>query len=119
MTATLFDLPSSPTLQVVADLLDRVFHNEKNAADRALIVEGIVTVAAEHDGYVDTNILRAWLRAPEREAWLATPQVVGSVFNRLSAAGVIVFDHWTDSTDRRGGNAGRPARVWRLVGGPR
>jgi hypothetical protein len=93
MTATLFDLPSSPTLQVVADLLDRVFRNEKNASDRALIVEGIVTVAAEHD--------------------------VGSVFNRLSAAGVLVFDHWTDSTDRRGGNAGRPARVWRLVGDPR
>ena len=118
MTAlTLFSLPSDALHPDVYRLLDRLSSDEDNAAEVELICAGIVAV--ERDGLEDPNALRDWLRDDDHDVWLTKPHLVGSVVHRLAQAGLLKPAGWTVSTDRRGGNAGKPCRVWRLVGDPR
>jgi hypothetical protein len=119
MTTTLFDVPTVGLDPDVVRVLDLLWSDPENADERALIVSGIYAVARAHHGVVDPNALREWLHDRDREPWLTKPQLVGAVVSALARAGTIRPAGWTVSTDRRGGNAGKPCRVWRLAGDPR
>ena len=66
--------------------------------------------ATSGDGIVDSNRVRP--RIPD---WVP-PQTVGRVYSQLRRAGVIERFDWTVSTDERGGNAGKPVPLYRLIG---
>lgn len=113
MTDTLFDLPSAPVTDDTAALLDLIAGDPIHQRDRATIVRAIVAEAHANAGRVDPNRLRARL-ADENGEPRVYPRLVGAVVSALAQRRVLVADGWVVSTDRRGGNAGRPARRWRL-----
>jgi len=78
--------------------------------DRAEIVAEIVAAGREHRlRHVDPNAVRA------RLAGSVYPRCIGAVYAALRYAGVLEPVSWTTSTDKAGRNAGKPARVYRLV----
>jgi hypothetical protein len=119
MTDTLFAYPSAPADDDVARLLGLLATDDDNLDEASLICDGIIHVARANGGLVNVNDLRDWLHEPGREPWLTKPQLVGAVVSALARARTIRPAGWTVSTDRRGGNAGKPCRVWRLAGDPR
>lgn len=118
MTATLFDIPSAPVADETAALLDLIAGDPLHERDRATIVRAIVAEAHVHGPVLDPNRLRSRLR-DEHGKSIVYPRVVGAVMQALARAGVLEPAGWVTSTDRESGNAGRPARRWRLVGDPR
>lgn len=100
--------PSSPVDPDTAELLELIHGDPLHDRDRAEIVEAILAEAAEHDGVVDPNGVRSRLGDH------VFPRLVGAVYNSLARRGVLTVDGWTVSTDRRGRNAGRPCRRYRL-----
>jgi hypothetical protein len=69
--------------------------------------------AASHSGHIDPNRVRALLT--NEHGLTVYPRVIGATYSALRQAGVLIADGWTTSTDVRGGNAGKPARLYRLV----
>ena len=112
MTETLFDLPSAPVTDETAAILDLLCMDPIHARDRATIVRAIVAEAHARGGRVDPNRLRARL-CDENGNLRVYPRVVGATVHALVRAGVLVPDGWVTSTDRRGRNAGKPARAYR------
>jgi len=95
-------------------LLDLIATDPVHRDDRARVEAAIRGDAASHSGQIDPNRVRDALT---NEYGLDVyPRVVGAVYSSLRRAGVIVPDGWTTSTDRRGGNHGKPARTYRWVG---
>ena len=92
-----------------ASLLDLMADDPSHASQRAEVERAIWSVAAEYDGRIDPNIVRA--RIP---AWVQ-PQVVGPVYRAMTLAGDIEPDGWTTSDDLKGRNSGKPVRPYRLV----
>jgi hypothetical protein len=107
--------PSTTEVQAIVDLLNG---DPLHDTDRARIVDAIVTDAHEHDGVVDPNRVRARLTRVNADGstdLVVYPRVIGAVYQGLTKAGALEFAGWIDSTDTRGGNAGRPARSYRLT----
>ncbi|PPK63496.1 hypothetical protein CLV40_12723 [Actinokineospora auranticolor] len=77
-------------------------------------VEAVVTVIvcdALGDPWRETTANRWRALLP---TWIR-PQVIGATVQRLSAAGLLVTTgRWVRSTDRAGGNGGKPQPVYRL-----
>lgn len=90
-------------------LLDLIVEDHGHESQRAEIERVIWAVAFEYDGLIDPNIVRT--RIP---AWVQ-PQLVGPTYRALSLAREIEPHGWTESTDTRGRNSGKPARMYRIV----
>jgi hypothetical protein len=71
------------------------------------------TVAAMHDGAISANVLRPSVRG------VVKPSRIGAFCRRAQLEGLIVADGWEVSDDTESGNAGRPARNYRWLGGAR
>ena len=111
--AALADVPSSPVDEATAQLLAVVASSPGHVDARTAIVQAIAADAAAHDGWVDPNRVRERLSG---EHGLTVPsRLVGAVYSGLARAGRLVHDGWTTSTDRAGGNVGKPVRLYRLV----
>jgi hypothetical protein len=65
--------------------------------------------AADFLGVVNPNRLRELTRG------VIAPQRCGAYAHRAVARGLMVPHDWVTSDDKHGGNAGRPARSYRLV----
>ena len=77
-------------------------------AEWDLYVEALRTVAIAHAGDICPNALRKRVRG------LVAPKRLGAFVSRALARDLIVpTDRWTESDDREGRNAGRPARIYR------
>lgn len=88
---------------------------DPNAEARAHIVSAIATAAEFDGGRVSSNAVRRLLAAvPE---WSIPPHLVGATYRGLLAAGRLRHVGWETSDDVRGGNAGKPARVYEWIGG--
>lgn len=114
--ADLTAVPSVPVDPATARTLVDVVDADKNASDRDAVEAAIVAVAAERGGTVDPNAVRARLRSTVGPT--LNPRVVGGVYFGLVKQGRLVPSGWTTSTDSDGGNAGKPARTYRLVEAP-
>lgn len=109
-TAASATLPLWETIDDETAAILRLVHGDRiHERDRAEVVRAIVAAAEDDDGLVDPGEVR--LRLSGR----AYPRVVGATYAALRRAGVLVPVGWTISTDVSGGNAGRPARTYRLA----
>lgn len=109
----LFDVPSRPVDAERRAILELIAGDPIHAKDRDAIVAAILYVAAHNAGKVDPNIVRARLCDP----WgvlQVYPRVVGAVYSSLASRGVLAVDGWVISTDRKGGNYGKPCRTYKL-----
>lgn len=104
--------PSAPVDARTASLLALVSGDVRHADDRRRIIEAIQQTAAEHDGWVDPNRMRALLT--NEHGSTVYPAVIGAVVHALRQRGVLVDAGWTVTTGSRSGNTGRPARLHRL-----
>ena len=102
------DAPEPTTDEVCDSMWNR--HDRQ----RAVIVQAIEAVALVNGGQVDMNAVRDTLASES-----VVPQLVGAVVNVLLRQGRLVEDGWTTNTDKRGRNAGRPSRLYRLVNNDR
>jgi hypothetical protein len=110
--------PAGPLVASICALMNG---DPVHTADRQRIVTEIVADAQEHDGLVDPNRVRARLTRVNADGstdLVVYPRVIGSTYQTLAAAGVLRFAGWTDSTDVRGGNRGKPARTYQLTRTP-
>ena len=94
------------------DLLELVARGNvaTDAADREwdFFVNALENVGAV-DGRISANVMREHVRG------VVAPKRIGAFTSRAVARGLIVPDGWELSDDRQGGNAGRPARCYRLT----
>lgn len=68
--------------------------------------------SSDLDGRIDPNFLRPLLRGS------VAPNRIGAFTNRAKAEGLIAWDgEWVTSDDTVGKNGGKPARVYRWLGG--
>ena len=95
-----------------ASLLDLIATDFAHRDDRAKVESAIRADAALHSGEINPNRVRAALT--NDYGLTVYPRVLSAVYSSLARAGVIEHAGWTENTDRRGGNAGKPARLWRL-----
>lgn len=80
----------------------------------AEFVAALRFVAEGYAGRIPPNALRPLLRE------VVKPQRIGAFTNRAKAEGLIAWDgEWEVSDDSEGRNAGKPARVYRWIGGAR
>lgn len=85
-------------------------------ADKRTITAAIMTDATDHNGLVSPNRVRVALTGPDGTLTVP-PRALASMYSGLAARGVIRslgYDAVNDDT--RGGNAGKPMRVWQWVG---
>lgn len=95
------------------DLLATVAADRIHTEDRATVEAAIRADAAANGGHVDPNRVRESLT--NQYGLTVYSRVIGATYSALRQAGVIRADGWTTSTDVTGGNAGKPARTYRLV----
>ena len=95
--------------EYTADLLDLIADCWTHTEQRAAVERAIMSVADDHDGRIDPNVVRR--RVP---AWVQ-PQVVGPTYRAMCKAGFIEPDGWVISDDLRGRNSGKPARAYRVA----
>ena len=109
---TLFDAPhAEPVDQQTASLLALIDGDPLHATDRARVLAAILETAAEHDGRVMPNELRALLH--NEQGSTVYPPVIGATVNALKRAGRLVFEHeWQVTEGSTTGNDGKPARVY-------
>jgi hypothetical protein len=79
-------------------------------ADMALVVQAIEACARVNAGIVDQNVVRQLLANDP-----VMPQIVGPTYKRLKKEGRLVKHGTNISDDKKGGNAGKPQVVYRLV----
>ena len=98
------------------DLLTAVADNPQPLAAqyRDRIVAAIVTDATCHGDIVDSNRVRRLLS--NDHGLTVPPRQLSATYSALAARGFLEPAGWTTSDDVRGGNAGKPARLWRWVG---
>jgi len=98
-----------------ADLLALIAGDPVHARDRAVIVAAIVAEARDRDGHVNLNSLRRRLTHPITDELTVTPVVIGAVIRSLAVKGALQVAGWTENTDLKSGNNGKPQRHYRLV----
>jgi hypothetical protein len=108
-------VPASGVDAETADLLALMAGDPVHARDREVIVAAIVAEAHSHLGRVNPNSLRERLINPKTGALTVTPVVIGAVIRSLAVKGALRAIGWTECTRVKGGNGGKPQRVWRLV----
>lgn len=106
-------VPSSPVHPDTASLLDLLAGDPIHAGDRQRIVAAIVDDAHAHDGLVSMNRVRVALTGDHGHLTVF-PRLIGSVVHLLAQKRALVHADWIVNDDVRGGNRGKPARLWRL-----
>lgn len=99
------------------DLLAAVAENPHPLAeaDRRTITAAIMRDAMDHDGVVSPNRVRAALS--NAHGLTVAPRQLSATYSSLAARGVLRSLGWQGTNDDvRGGNAGRPMRLWQWVG---
>jgi hypothetical protein len=91
-----------------ADLLTLVATTDEAEQQWDEFLTALKFIASRNDGRVMPNQMRQMVRG------VIAPQRIGAFTNRAARAGLIVADGWETSDDSLSGNAGKPARVWRL-----
>ena len=69
------------------------------------------------DGIADPNAVRVFL-SDDDGALTVDPRALSGAWSWLKRRGVIEPDGWTTNDDKRGGNAGKPLRLYRVVDWP-
>lgn len=110
----LFDVPGHQVDDQTAAILAAVYESPANLEHRRLVVSAIVRDGASHRGVVDPNRVRATLTDPTSGALRVKPQVLSATYQRLRAAKYLTTYGHVISTDRSGGNSGKPLNLWRL-----
>lgn len=100
------------------DLLD-LLHDDPSPlnVDHVTAITAAILVVGETTpgGRISPNAVRALLR--RTHGFLPAPQRIGPTYRALVKAGQITRDGWETNDDIEGGNNGKPARTYRLVGG--
>ncbi|ABS03258.1 hypothetical protein [Kineococcus radiotolerans] len=107
--------PAGPLVAAICALMNGDPIHDR---DRERIVDAIVDDALTHDGLVNPNRVRTSLTRTNADGstdLVVYPRLIGTVYQTLAAKGALEFVDWTDSTDLRGGNKGKPARIYRLT----
>lgn len=90
----------------------------ESTEDYRLAIEAILDDADAHDGWINPNRVRE--AVSDDTGIRINPRVIGKAYRDLARAGAIYRlngpEWWVISTDKRGGNAGKQARVWRRAG---
>jgi hypothetical protein len=108
-------VPASAVDAETGNLLALIAGDPCHARDREVIVAAIVAEARISAGRVNLNSLRQRLEHPKTGALTVTPVVIGAVIRSLVVKGALQVAGWTENTDIRGGNNGKPQRHYRLV----
>lgn len=82
--------------------------------DFEIIHSAIRRVAREAGGVVDPNLVREELTDSNGDLTVY-PRTIGAQYSGLKSLKVLQQVGWTTSTDRRGRNAGKPARMYRVI----
>lgn len=90
----------------------------ESTEDYRLAIEAILDDADAHDGWIDPNRVR---ESVSNETGIRLKRgTLGKAYRDLAKKGAIYRlngpEWWVVSTDKRGGNAGKQARVWRRAG---
>lgn len=93
--------------------LDVIVNDTVHDQDRQIVLDAIMQDANGHDWNIDPNRVRAALT--NRYGLIVTPQVIGAVYNQLRARKIIEATGWVLSTDKAGGNSGKPVRQYALT----
>lgn len=97
-------------------ILDLVANDVTHADDAARIRAAILADGRAHHGRIDSNRVREALRNDDELGELDVyHKVIGAIYSALRSKGYIVRNGYIDSTDKRGGNAGKPVPAWRLT----
>ena len=83
------------------------------ADDKARIRAAILTEADTHAGVIDPNRVRDALS--NEHGLDVRPRLLSATYHHLRCSGALTPGEWTVNTDRRGGNAGKPIRLYVLV----
>lgn len=84
-----------------------------HGGDFETVQDAIRKVARGNRRVVDQNRVRAELS--DEHGLRVDPRTVGATYTALINRGTIIRHGWTTSIDRRGGNAGKPARKYRVI----
>ncbi len=82
------------------------------ASDRRLILGAILSVARSRRGVVDPGVVRECLRDMAGDL-MVRPRALSGAYAHLIRSGALTACGWTENTDTRGGNAGRPQRIYK------
>lgn len=98
-----------------ADVAQLMFTDPTPLRDdqRARILRAIRATDAMH-GQVDPGRVRRLLTDHNGDL-RCDPRALSGAYSHLARAGVIATCGWTTNDDRRGGNAGRPQRLWKVT----
>ena len=99
------------------DLLAAVADNPHPIAEenRHRITAAIMRDAMNHEGVVSPNRVRSALS--NEHGLTVHPRQLSATYSALAARGVLRSLGWEGTNDDvRGGNAGRPMRLWQWVG---
>lgn len=105
-------VPDPPSQRDVIDAVNVSEHVHGRDLER--VRAAIREVARAAGGLVDPNVVRARLTDAHGEL-VVYPRTIGAQYSGLRSLGIIEQVGWTTSTDRRGRNAGRPARTYRVT----
>lgn len=108
------DLPTTGAGRDTGAVLALLHGDPLHERERHRIAAAILADGQDHGGEVDADRVRTALTGPH--GLTVFPRLLSSSYAGLARAGVLAHTGWKVSEDRTGGNAGRPARVWRLAG---
>lgn len=111
----LWGAPDTGTIATV----ECVDSDHRRGHDRAAIDRAIERIAAQNNGRVDPNLVRAELS--NEHGLTVNPRSLSARYMALTAAHVLTWDPswpdgWTENLDVEGGNKGKPIKVRRYVG---
>ena len=97
------------------DLLDAIANDPTTIGqmNKERIEWAIRQVAADHDDYVDPNLVRKLLS--NEHGLTVNPRQLSATYSSLRRRGMIQHVGNTLNTDTAGGNAGKPLRTYRWI----
>lgn len=109
-----FDAVSAPIEGETLATVESVAHDWMADRSWRLFVGACEYVAEHNSGLVVPDEVRADLTQTDGELCIR-PRRLSAFYNRAVAQGLLEFSHWGINGDHKGRNAGRPARVYRLI----
>lgn len=106
--------PSAPISGATLATVNAVAHDWDTDPDWGTFQQA-VKWAAELDGVVSADRVRSMLTNSYSGELDIPARRLSAFYARAVAQGLIEFSHWGINGDRKGHNAGRPARVYRLA----
>lgn len=108
-----FDAVSEPISGDTKATVELVANDWNAESDWRAFKETVEQEAWWHDGEVNPNRVRN--RLSNRHGLTIEPRRYSAFWSRAASKnGFLVADGWTTNTDTKGGNAGKPQRMYRL-----